>query len=84
MWTTARGNWYFLGVKCPKCMSGRVAFQRPTVFERFLKLFQEPAARDDRLSRRYRCGACHFVFTAPDRRLVSRRDEAATPGPAKE
>jgi hypothetical protein len=83
LWTTACRNWYFLVVKCPKCMSGRIAFQRPTILQRLLKLFGEPAVADDRVSRRYRCGACNFVFAAPDRRLMTRRDETSGTDPAK-
>jgi hypothetical protein len=60
-------------VKCPKCFSSYISPKRLTIFGRLLKFFQAPAV-EGRNSLRYQCGACHFVFTAPDRRLLSRKE----------
>ena len=43
-------------------------------------MFQAPQVGDGRNLQRYRCGACHFVFTAPDRRLLSREERDARDG----
>jgi hypothetical protein len=58
-------------VKCPKCLSGRISFRTPSLMTRLSKAFLEPE-KGERVSRRYRCGACGFAFVAPDRRLLSR------------
>jgi hypothetical protein len=59
-------------MKCPKCLSGRISLTRQTIFGKFLGVFSEPEKDGARVSQRYRCGACKFVFVAPDRRLQSR------------
>jgi hypothetical protein len=63
-------------VKCPKCFSGRISYKPPTIFDKFREVFAEPKV-GDRPSQRYRCGACHFIFVAPDRRFLPRGDKGA-------
>jgi transposase-like protein len=59
-------------VKCPRCLSSYITPKKSTIFERLAKFFQAPPTEGRDLLR-YRCTACHFVFTARDRRLLSRK-----------
>jgi transposase-like protein len=61
-------------MKCPRCLSSYITLKKLTIFERLVKFFQAPPAKG-RDSLRYRCTACHFVFTARDRRLLSRKGQ---------